>query len=183
MDQTDSTNLAPYVDIIYRYRADQSRHFSLAPYIDIAYRHRLSSVCVLAVGTALTLATVLLLPSVFRSSTLVMIQPQEVPSVYVSAPVTGHIRDRLKALSEIVLSRTRLEQIIGQFGLYKTRRSRGASIEEIVEYMRRHIHIDVTEDPNNTPEKRTPSFTLSFEYYDPVTAQRVTQELANLFID
>jgi polysaccharide chain length determinant protein (PEP-CTERM system associated) len=183
MDQTDPSNLAPYFDIIYRYRADQTRHFTLAPYFDIIYRHRLSSVCALAVGSALTLLAVTLLPSIYRSSTLVMIQPQEVPSAYVSAPVTGHIRDRLQALGQIALSRTRLKRIIAQFGLYDARRRRGASIEEIVEYMRRHIHVDVTEDPNNTPEKRTPSFTLSFEYSNAVTAQRVTAQLANLFID
>ena len=162
---------------------DQTDHFSLAPYFDIIYRHRLSSLCTLVVGSALTLLAAVLLPSVYRSTTLVMIQPQEVPSEYVSAPVTGHIRDRLNALSQIALSRTRLEQIITQYGLYGVRRSRGASMDEIVEYMRRHIHIDIPEDRNNSPDSRTASFTLSFEYSDAATAQRVTAQLADLFID
>ena len=162
---------------------DQTDHFSFAPYFDIIYRHRLSSICALAVGTALTMLATVLLPSVYRSTTLVMIQPQEVPSEYVSAPVTSHIRDRLQALSQIALSRTRLEQIITQYGLYGTRRARGASMDDMVEYMRRHIHIDIVEDRNNSPESRTASFTLSFEYSDAVTAQRVTARLADLFID
>lgn len=162
---------------------DQTDHFSLAPYFDIIYRHRLSSICALAVGTALTMLAAILLPSVYRSTTLVMIQPQEVPSEYVSAPVTSHIRDRLQALSQIALSRTRLEQIITQYGLYSARRSRGTSMDDLVEYMRRHIHIDIPEDRNNSPESRTASFTLSFEYSDAATAQRVTARLADLFID
>jgi polysaccharide biosynthesis transport protein len=162
---------------------DQTDHFSLAPYLDIIYRHRLSSLCTLVVGSALTLLAAILLPSVYRSTTLVMIQPQEVPSEYVSAPVTGHIRDRLQALSQIALSRTRLEQIITQYGVYGVRRSRGSSMDENVEYMRRHISIDIPEDRNSSPDSPTASFTLSFEYSDATTAKRVTAQLADLFID
>jgi succinoglycan biosynthesis transport protein ExoP len=162
---------------------EQTDHFSLAPYFDILYRHRLSSICALAVGLALTMLAVVLLPSVYRSTTLVIIQPQEVPSAYVSAPVTSHIRDRLQALSQIALSRTRLEQLITQYGLYGALRNRGASMDQIVEYMRRHIHIDIPEDRSNSPDAQTASFTLSFEYSDAATAQRVTARLADLFID
>src|SRR5713101_1575781 len=128
---------------------DQTDHFSLAPYFDIIYRHRLSSLCTLTMGSALALIAAILLPSVYRSTTLVMIQPQEVPSEYVSAPVTGHIRDRLQALSQIALSRTRLEQIITQFGLYGSLRGRGAPMEEVVDDLRRHIRIDIPEDRSN----------------------------------
>ena len=171
MDRTDYFSLAPYL--------------SLAPYFDIIYRHRLSSICALAVGTALTVLAVILIPSVYRSTTLVMIQPQEVPSEYVSAPVTGHIRDRLQALSQIALSRTRLEQIITQYGLYPSRRGRGIPLDTTVELMRRHIHIDIPEDKDhdNATDPRAASFTLAYEYSDATTAQRVTAQLADLFID
>jgi polysaccharide chain length determinant protein (PEP-CTERM system associated) len=162
---------------------EQSDHFSLAPYFDIIYRHRLSSVCSLTVGLVLTFLATILVPSSYRSTTLVMIQPQEVPSEYVSAPVTGHIRDRLNALSQIALSRTRLEQIITQFGLYTDRRRHGASMDDVVEYMRRHIRIDILEDRNTSADSRAGSFTLSFGYSDATTAQRVTAKLADLFID
>src|ERR1700740_1767590 len=127
---------------------NETDHLSLAPYFDIIYRHRLSSVCTLVVGTTLTLFAAILLPGIYRSTTLVMIQPQEVPPEYVSAPVTGHIRDRLQGLSQIALSRTRLEQTITQFGLYATRRRRGEPMDDIVEYMRRHIGIDIPEYRN-----------------------------------
>jgi succinoglycan biosynthesis transport protein ExoP len=162
---------------------DQAGHISLAPYLDIIYRHRVSSLCALAVGLTLSLLAALMLPNVYRSTTLVMIQPQEVPSAYVSAPVTGHIRDRLQALSQIALSRTRLEQIITQYRLYGARRAHAASMDEIVEYMRRHIGIDIPEERNNSSDVKTASFTLSFEYSEASTAQRVTAQLADVFID
>src|SRR5712692_8301278 len=162
---------------------DQTDHFSVAPYFDIVYRHRVSAACASAVGLALTLLAVATLPNVYRSTTLVMIQPQEVPSAYVSAPVTGHIRDRLQALSQIALSRTRLEQMITQYGLYSSLRARGAPMEEVVDDLRRHIRIDIPEDRSNPSESRTASFSLSYEYSDPSAAQRVTAQLADLFID
>jgi polysaccharide biosynthesis transport protein len=91
---------------------EQLSSISLAPYFDILYRHRLSFICTLTVGLLLTVLAVILLPNVYLSTTLVTIEPQEVPAQYVSAGVTNHIQDRLKILSEKVLSRTQLERII-----------------------------------------------------------------------
>ena len=162
---------------------NQENHISLAPYFDIVYRHRVGSLCALAVGLGLTLFAAIMLPKVYRSTTLVMIQPQQVPSEYVSAPITSHIRDRLQALSQIALSRTRLEQIITQYQLYGARRAHGEPMEGVVEFMRRHIHIDIPEDPNDSRDARGGSFRLSYEYFDAPTAQQVTAQLADLFID
>jgi polysaccharide biosynthesis transport protein len=162
---------------------NQFEHISLAPYVDIIYRHRVSALCVLMVGVALTIAASFMVPSIYRSTTLVMIQPQEVPSQYVSAPVTGHIRDRLQALSQIALSRTRLEEVITQYDLYHALRSRGTPIERVVDYMRKHIQLDILEDRNNLPDSRTDSFNLSYEYPDASIAQRVTGRLADLLIN
>jgi polysaccharide chain length determinant protein (PEP-CTERM system associated) len=162
---------------------NQEYQISLAPYFDIIYRHRVSSVCALVAGLGITLSAVIMLPNVYRSTTLVMIQPQEVPSEYVSVPITSHIRDRLQALSQIALSRTRLEEIITRYQLYGSRRARGEPMDGIVQYMRRHIHIDIAEDRNDQRDSRGASFSLSYEYFDPQTAQRVTAQLADLFID
>jgi polysaccharide chain length determinant protein (PEP-CTERM system associated) len=136
------------------------------------------------VGLGLTLFAAIMLPNVYQSTTLVMIQPQQVPSEYVSAPITSHIRDRLQALSQIALSRTRLEQVITQYQLYGARRAHAEPMEDVVEYMRRHIHIDIPEDRNEPArDARGGSFRLSYEYFDASTAQRVTAQLADLFID
>jgi len=163
---------------------NQENQISLAPYFDIIYRHRVSALCALAVGLGLTIFAAIMLPNVYQSTTLVMIRPQQVPSEYVSAPITSHIRDQLHALNQIALSRTRLEQIVTQYQLYGARRAHGEPMEGVVEYMRRHIHIDIPEDRNESArDARGGSFRLSYEYFDPPTAQRVTAQLADLFID
>jgi polysaccharide chain length determinant protein (PEP-CTERM system associated) len=159
--------------------SDELASVSLAPYADILHRHRRSFVCTLAVGLLLTVMAVVVLPNVYLSTTLVTIEPQEVPAQYVSAGVTNHIQDRLKILGEKVLSRTQLGRIIQQFNLYPERRAKHAATEQLVNYMRSRIDLEVTKEDDHAGGG---SFELSFEYTDPVIAQRVTAELADGFI-
>ena len=159
--------------------SEQLSSISLAPYFDILHRHRLSLFCTLGVGLILTALAVVLLPNVYVSTTLVTIEPQEVPAQYVSAGVTNHIQDRLKILGEKVLSRTQLERIIKQFNLYPERRAKHAAMELVVNSMRNRVDLEVTKEDERAGGG---SFELSFEYTDPVIAQQVTAELADGFI-
>ncbi len=155
------------------------QNFSIAPYVDILYRHRLAFISTLTVGIILTILAVILLPNVYVSSTLVTIEPQQVPAQYVSGASTGHIQDRLKILSEKALSRTRLEAIINELNLYPHRRADHASLAQLVNYMRGHVGLVVTKEEDHASGG---SFELSFEYDDPVLAQKVTTKLASGFI-
>ena len=156
------------------------QNFSLSPYIDILYRHRLAFLSTLAVGTVLTVLAVILLPNVYVSSTLVTIEPQQVPAQYVSGASAGHIQDRLKILGEKALSRTRLEAIINELDLYPGRRAEHTSLAQLVNYMRAHVGLVVTKEEDHASGG---SFELSFEYEEPVLAQKVTAQLANGFIE
>ena len=153
--------------------------YSIAPYIDILHRHRLAFLSTLGVGLVLTLLAVLLLPNVYVSSTLVTIEPQQVPAQYVSGATTGHIQDRLKILSEKALSRTRLVAIINQHKLYQRRAATKMAMAQLVSYMRGHVSLVVTKEDDHASGG---SFELSFEYDDPAIAQAVTAELADGFI-
>jgi hypothetical protein len=64
-----------------------------------------------------------------------------VPENYVQSTVTTRIEDRLQAISQQILSRTRLEPIINDLELYKDERATGI-MEDIVESMRRQISTD-----------------------------------------
>lgn len=115
------------------------------------------------------------LPNVYRSDTLILVVPQRVPESYVKSTVTSRIEDRLQTISQQILSRTRLEQIIQDFNLYPERRQRQELMEDIVSKMRTDdITIDVVKGD---------SFRISFAAGEPRTAMRVTERLASLFID
>ena len=124
----------------------------------------------------LTLLTVIgsqLLPNRYRSETLIMVVPQRVPESYVKATVTSRIEDRLQSISQQILSRTRLERIIQDFGLYPKERQ-GGIMEDVVERMRRDITVQVVKGD---------AFRIAYASDNPQTAMKVTERLATLFID
>ena len=55
-------------------------------------------------------------PKVYRLSTLLLTQPQEVPAHYVRPAVTSDARARLNTLKEQIISRARVAEIIKKYG-------------------------------------------------------------------
>jgi polysaccharide chain length determinant protein (PEP-CTERM system associated) len=148
---------------------------SLFDYLNAIYRYWLVAVCALIVGVTITLVTVRMLPDVFRSTTLILVEPQDVPEAYVRATVTSRLESRLQAMNQEVLSRTRLESVIKDFGLYPEARAQGRPMERIVDMMRKNIFVEVYAQNNG--------FRISYDGSDPNTVQRVTARLASMYID
>ncbi len=113
------------------------------------------------------------LPNRYRSSTLIMVVPQRVPESYVRATVTTRIEDRLQAISQQLLSRTRLERIIRDYGLYERARQT-APMEDVVQRMRADIQVRMVKGD---------AFSVSYDAEVPIIAQKVTERLASLFIE
>ncbi len=129
---------------------------------------------VLLVGSV-SAAVIYKLPNLYRSETLILVVPQRVPESYVRSTVTARIEDRLQAISQQIMSRTRLEQVITDFNLYAKERADKELMEDIIERMRtRDIGINII---------RGDSFRVSYIAGDPRTAMRVTERLGSLFID
>jgi len=114
------------------------------------------------------------LPDQYRSETVILVVPQQVPESYVRSTVTTRIEDRLNSISQQILSRTRLERIIQDFNLYPRERQTGI-MEDIVEQMRnRDIKVEVLKGD---------AFRVAYVGEDPLTVMRVTDRLASLFIE
>jgi len=125
------------------------------------------------VTAAIGFGVSLRIPNLYRSETLILVIPQRVPESYVHSTVTMRIEDRLRSISQEILSRSRLEKIIDEFNLYpelqKTR-----PMESIVEYMRTNVVVETVRDD---------AFKVSFSDTTPRTAMIVTDRLASMFID
>ena len=120
-------------------------------------------------------AVVYRLPNLYRSETLILVVPQRVPESYVRSTITARIEDRLQSISQQILSRTRLEQVITDFNLYAEERANQVLMEDIIERMRTNdIGIEIIKGD---------SFRVSYITGDPRTAMRVTERLGSLFID
>jgi polysaccharide chain length determinant protein (PEP-CTERM system associated) len=114
------------------------------------------------------------LPKMYRATTLVLVTPQKVPENFVRPTVTSRIEDRLQSISQEIMSRTRLEQVIAEFKLY-AEQAKSLSREEIIELMRKNIEVEL--------KGKEGFFTISYTGRDPKMVTMVTNKLASLFIE
>jgi polysaccharide chain length determinant protein (PEP-CTERM system associated) len=135
-----------------------------------------------------------ILPDIYLSTTLILVEPQKVPENYVRPTVTARVEDRLKTITQQIMSRTRLERIIEEYNLYKGTGQKpilqsihdkvpiwssywglqALTLDAAVERMRKDITVTVKGDN---------AFTISYQGRDPEVTMQVTGKLASLFIE
>jgi polysaccharide chain length determinant protein (PEP-CTERM system associated) len=128
-----------------------------------------------AVGIAAAPFLARLAPERYRSETLIMVVPQRVPDSYVKPTVTETVEERLPAITDQILSRTRLERIIQEMDLYQSERGRMV-MEDVVAQMRKDVKVGVV-------GKEANSFRVSFVNGAAETARKVTERLASLYVE
>ena len=128
----------------------------------------------LAVGTAAGVLAHRRVPAQYQSETVIMVIPQRIPESYVKSTVSANVEDRLRSVSEQILSRSRLERIIKDYDLYKAQRESGL-MEDVVKQMTSDIDVKL--------EGKESSFRVNYISPDPAIAQKVTERLAALFIE
>lgn len=136
---------------------------------------------------ALAIAAALLLPPVYRSSSTILIEQQEIPQDLVRSTITTYADQRIQVISQRVMTRSNLLQIIEKYNLYPREREREPS-EVIVERMREDIRLntisaDVIDPRSGRPTSATIAFSLSFDYKNAVLAEKVTNELTTLYLN
>jgi succinoglycan biosynthesis transport protein ExoP len=119
------------------------------------------------------------IPPVYRSGTLILVEQPSMPKDYVTPNVSDDLQERLQSITQQILSRTRLLQIIDQVKIYGDPHSK-MTPDEKVERMRKDIEIELVHDAHN--DKIT-AFNVYYSARDPHLAQKVTSELTNLFIN
>ncbi len=119
-----------------------------------------------------------ILPVIYRSETVILVEQQKVPEQYVVANVSA-LQERLQSLTEQILSRTRLLHIMDQLHLYEEQNSH-ATVDELIERMRADIQIELIQSPNRRGD--VAAFKVAYLCRDPVLAQQVTSQLTSLFM-
>jgi polysaccharide chain length determinant protein (PEP-CTERM system associated) len=122
-------------------------------------------------------------PRVYKSSSLILIQPQEVPTEYVQPTITTNIHARLSVITEQVMSRSRLEEIIKKHNLYPKIRSK-STLYDATERIRKDITLDIKDGGKRGRRLGSPAaFQVTFEGRQPTVVRDVTAAIANLFVD
>jgi polysaccharide chain length determinant protein (PEP-CTERM system associated) len=99
--------------------------------------------------------------------------------------VTSDLEIRLHTISQEILSRSRLESLVGRFDLYPERRKR-APIEAVVERMRDDIQLQLlrgSDRSRDRAERDTVAFKISYTGTDSRKAALVANTLASFYIE
>ncbi len=153
--------------------AVQTTGFDLRKYLFILKRRAHLSASVFLVVLGVGLAYCLFWPPIYQATCLVVVQPQKVPTEIVATTVTSKIQERLQIITQQVLSRTRLMELIERFNLYPNLRQQFTP-DDLAQYMRKDIAIKITSKNY---------FTIEYLYQDAPTVASVTNALAAFYVD
>ncbi len=116
-------------------------------------------------------------PRTYRASTTILIQAQKVPQGYVQSLVTEDVAQRINTISQQILSRTNLEKIIQDFGLFQD--NEDMYQEDKINSMRRRVVVR----QDSSRRQGTEAFSVSFTGSDPERVTKVANTLASFFMD
>jgi polysaccharide biosynthesis transport protein len=150
----------------------------------ILWQRRWFIIIPLLAGLLAALVALLVMPPVYRSSALMLVQSPQLSKDVTGQSGTGLIDRRLASIRQQVTSRPDLVALIEKHGLYNAER-RSRSLSSVIEKMRKAISFTptVAELPGGQADERTVAFQVSFHYSDPAAAQTVTQELMERVLD
>jgi polysaccharide chain length determinant protein (PEP-CTERM system associated) len=141
--------------------------------IDILLRRKVLIIAFLLLGVAGGLVKTAITPKEYRATALLSFQGQKINPGRMS-PDTNNIRNMVSTLTQIVTSRTNLENVIKQFNLYGVERNK-LPVEDVIDLMRNKITIK--------PSSSGDTFIISFEGSVPGEVVKVANSLAAKFIE
>ena len=160
---------------------------TLRDQIALLARHRSLAFAVGGGLLAIAVIVALALPPVYRSTATILIKEQEIPQELVRSTVTSFADERIQVISQQVMTRATLLEMVDKYGLYGKARQRETS-EEILDRMRSDIKLtpisaDVTDRRTGSPVKSTIAFSLSYDSENAGNAQKIANELTTLFLN
>jgi uncharacterized protein involved in exopolysaccharide biosynthesis len=119
------------------------------------------------------------LPSVYRSTSLLAINPPTISDSVVKPLSDEDISQRLNAINAEVLSRSSLEPMIKKYKLYAQEQESGVPMELIFDKVRKALNVEL----EKSEEKKVASFRVSYDDRSPESARNLVQELTSKYIN
>src|SRR5271154_146120 len=158
------------------------RELTGADYLAMLRRRWVLIAVLAALGGPLAYGVSRVLPDRYKSQTLVLVEQPTVPSDIVRSLDTADITQRLSTMQQQILSRSRLEPIINQFGLYSGDVNK-VSMEELVGRLQKSIEVTPILPMAETASRQLPGFYVNVTMGNARTAQQVCTAVTSMFIE
>jgi polysaccharide chain length determinant protein (PEP-CTERM system associated) len=167
---------------------EHNKTITFKDFVAIVKRRRWALIVPAIAVFLLSVVVIMVWEPVYRSTSTILIEEQEIPREYVMATVTSYAEQRLQSINQRIMSSSRLLEIINRFNLYADKRNRFTT-EEIVENMRKKdikfstITADIVDPRSGVVKPATIAFSLSYEGKNPLVVQQVANVLASLYLE
>lgn len=160
------------------------RELAVEDYVRIAQRRKWLLMIPAVVFCVGAYAVSVFLAPRFKSETVVLVEPPAVSPDIVKPMGMGDTNQRLATMREEILSRTRLQQIIEKFDLYKANSagSGRVTMEELVGRLRNSIDVSAVKPMDRTNANGLPGFTIDVTADQAVLAQQICTEITSMFL-
>src|ERR1700723_3100602 len=158
------------------------RELTPADYLAILKRHWVLILICTIVGGPLAYGVSRMLPVKYKSQTLVLVEQQSVSQEIGRSVDTVEIGQRLASMQQQILSRSRLEPIIRQYGLFQSD-ARKATADDLVVRLQRAIEVTPVLPMAETRARELPGFNVAVTLDNPRTAQEVCTTVTSMFIE
>lgn len=159
-----------------------NRELGFEDYRAILLRRRWLLLGPALVGIAAGYALSLSLPEKYTSHTVVLVEQPVVGTNYVNPVVSEDLNQRLASMKEQILSRTRLQNLVEKFQLYKKDVSR-VPMEVLVERLQRSIAVSSLSPMPGTQAPALPGFNVDVTLGEARVAQQVCYEITSMFME
>ncbi len=171
--------------------------------LNVVWRARWWGIATLVVCVGIGLAASYILPNEYRSTTMILVERQKVPEAYVRATVSDSMQERLKTISQQILSRSRIRQVIEEYDLVRDPTTAELVLERLhladnTLLVGWGVGLGLIPDPKKVRSANSlvtrfkksvkinvvgrQGFSVAYRGHDPLTVMRVTNALAGMFI-
>lgn len=164
----------------------EENELSAGDYLKILKRRFSALLIPFLVVVVISAGVAVILPSIYKSSSTILIEQREIPAEYVMSSMTTYAEQRIQSINQRVLTSSRLLELINQFDLYPDLKQK-KTIDEIIAKMREDVvlepvNVEIADRKSGRTATATIAFTLSYEGENPQKVQRVTSTITSLFL-
>jgi uncharacterized protein involved in exopolysaccharide biosynthesis len=150
-------------------------------------QRRLPMAIAFAAILGIAIAMALLWPATYKSTGVILIEQQEVPSELVRSTISSYADQRIQVIQKQVMTTENLLKIILKYDLYPKQRkyeSRELIIKRMTEDIQfKMISADVVDPRSGVPTRATIAFSVAYSNRSPELAARVANELVSLYLE
>lgn len=160
---------------------------SLLDYLEILRRRKFYIIITFPLLLAVSAIITFMLPPIYQSEGVILIESQEIPRDLVRSTVTSYAEQQIQVIKQRILTTSRILETVDKFNVYEQQRE-SSTISLLVEKFRSNVQIEMINanviDPTRGRAQRASiAFKVSFMDADPNIAQKVANELVTMFLD